>query len=348
MIQLRFSAIAALIACAIVLTTLVRIYPQENVQAPRESAASGNAQGDSSLPAFRSGIDLVALNVTLTDGQDQFAGGLSQNDFAVFEDGVQQDVSFFAFGRVPLDLAILLDTSSSMLDSLETAQKAAIGFVETIREQDRVTTIQINDRAELLHPLTSDTDAAIAAIRRTTAHGATALYNALFVAMTEMARSRRSTTDVRRQAIALLSDGQDTASLVQFDEVMALAKESGIAVYTISLLSPLEVKRLAHAKNKYFVQSQFVMKSFADVTGGQSFIAKGAGELRDIYGTIASELANQYTLGYVSRNPRRDGAFRRVVVRVVDRPELKVRTRAGYQTARPPAVDAAVTGEPPR
>ena len=234
-----------------------------------------------------------------------------------------------------------------MIDSLQTAQKAAIGFVETIREEDRVTTIEFNDRAEILHALTSDKAAAIAAIRQTAAHGATALYNALFVAMTEMVKSRRTTTDVRRQAIALLSDGQDTASLVEYDEVMALAKESGIAVYTISLLSPLEVRRLAHAKNKYFVQSQFVMKSFADVTGGQSFIAKGTGELHDIYGTIANELANQYTLGYVSKNPRRDGGFRRVVVRIVDRPELKVRTRAGYQT-RPPSVDTTASGAPAR
>ena len=325
----------------------MRTYPQENGTASRESSATGAAQGDGSVPAFRSGIDLVALNVTLTDGQDHFVAGLSQGDFGVFEDGVQQDISFFAFGRVPLDLAILLDTSSSMIDSLQTAQKAAVGFVETIREEDRVTTIQINDRAEILHALTSDKAAAIAAIRQTAAHGATALYNALFVAMTEMVKSRRTTTDVRRQAIAVLSDGQDTASLVEYDEVMALAKESGIAVYTISLLSPLEVRRLAHAKNKYFVQSQFVMKSFADVTGGQSFIAKGTGELHDIYGTIANELANQYTLGYVSKNPRRDGGFRRVVVRIVDRPELKVRTRAGYQT-RPPSVDTTASGAPAR
>ena len=250
MIRLRFSAIAALVACALVMAMLVRAYPQENGTASRESSATGAAQGDGSVPAFRSGIDLVALNVTLTDGQDHFVAGLSQGDFGVFEDGVQQDISFFAFGRVPLDLAILLDTSSSMIDSLQTAQKAAVGFVETIREEDRVTTIQINDRAEVLHALTSDKAAAIAAIRQTAAHGATALYNALFVAMTEMVKSRRTTTDVRRQAIALLSDGQDTASLVEYDEVMALAKESGIGVCTISLLSPLEVRRLAHAKNK--------------------------------------------------------------------------------------------------
>ncbi|MGH9253801.1 MAG: VWA domain-containing protein [Vicinamibacterales bacterium] len=305
------------------------------VLASAHAVPAGQAQDNAATPAFRSGVDLVALNVTLTDGQHEFVGDLTEHDFAVFEDGVKQDLSFFAFGRVPLDLAILLDTSSSMIDTLQTAQEAAIGFVETVQPGDRITTIQINDRADILHPLTGDAAAAIEAIRRTKARGATALYNGLYMAMTGMVESRRSTTEVRRQALVVLSDGQDTSSLLALDEVMALAKESGIAVYTIALLSPLEIRRLANPKYKYFAQSQFVMKSLADVTGARAFVARNAGELDGIYRTIADELAHQYTLGYVSKSKRRDDGFRRVIVQVVDRPDVQTRTRTGYQTPRP-------------
>jgi Ca-activated chloride channel family protein len=288
-----------------------------------------DAQAQVSAPTFRTGVDLVALNVVVTDSADKFVTGLAQTDFSVFEDGVQQDVSFFGSTDVPLDLAILLDTSASMSDKLETAQKAAIGLVSTLRAGDRVSVIDIKDATQILFPMSEDTDGARSAIVATTARGGTALYNGSYLAMKEMAKLRRGAADIRRQAIVVLSDGADTASLMSYDDVLDLAKQSGIAIYTISLRSKYEPVRAS----RYFSQSDFAMKSLAQETGAKSYFANDASELAAIYSAIADELASQYALGYTSKNPRIDGAYRRVIVRVTE-PGVRTRTRNGYLSAR--------------
>jgi Ca-activated chloride channel family protein len=279
-------------------------------------------------------VDLVSLNVTLTNQHDQLVGGLTASDFAVFEDGVPQELSFFSSARLPMDVAILLDTSSSMSGIMSVAQTAAIGLVETAQRADRVSVTEFNDRANIIHPLGGDVSAAAQAIRATWPRGSTALYNGMYLAMTEMIRGRKGNRDVRKQAVVVLSDGQDTSSLVQYDDVMALARESGIVLYSILLMNPFEARRLNDVKTKQFSQPFFVMRSFAEATGGLAYVTANANDLQGIYDRIASELAQQYTLGYISTNARRDGMFRRVVVRVLGHPGVLARTRSGYQAPK--------------
>jgi Ca-activated chloride channel homolog len=298
------------------------------------SVQAQQAPARDTTPVFRGAVDLVSLNVTLTDQHDQLVSGLTASDFAVFEDGVLQDLSFFSSSRLPMDIAILLDSSSSMGPVLSVAQDAAIAFVETAQPADRVSVTEFNDRANILHSLGSDIAGASRAIRSTSPRGSTALYNGLYMAMTEMIRSRRGSQEIRKQAVVVLSDGQDTSSLVQFEDVMDLAHESGIALYTILLLSPLDARLASDLKSSRFSQALFVMRSFAEVTGGQTFLTSNARDLRGIYNKIANELALQYTLGYMSKNAQRDGRFRRIVVRVVDHPGVRTRTRTGYQAPR--------------
>lgn len=289
------------------------------------------------LPAttFRAGVDLVALNVIVTDANQNFVNGLEQGNFAVFEDGIRQEVSFFAAGEVPLDLAILLDTSASMADRMSTAQQAAIGFVSTLRETDRLLVVDIKDTTRVLSPLGSDFDAARKAIRSTSARGGTGLFNGLYLTLKEMTKQRRANGEVRRQALVVLSDGDDTSSLVTFDDVMDLAKESGLSIYTITLRSRWS-SQLTAATNgrRYFSQADFSMKSLAQQTGGRSFFPNEISELTGVYDQIADELASQYALGYSSKNPRRDGSYRRVIVQIRDHADVQARTRPGYLSAR--------------
>ena len=287
-----------------------------------------DAQAQVSAPTFRTGVDLVALNVVVTDSANKFVTGLAQTNFSVFEDGVQQEVSFFGASDVPLDLAILLDTSASMTDKLATAQQAAIGLVSTLRTGDRICVIDIKDATQILFPMSDDTGGARGAILATTARGGTALYNGTYLAMKEMVKLRRGAADVRRQAIVVLSDGADTASLMTYEDVLDLAKQSGIAIYTISLRSKFEPVRAS----RYFSQSDFAMKSLAQETGARSYFANDVTELSAIYSSIADELASQYALGYTSKNPKMDGAYRRVIVRVTE-PNVRTRTRNGYLSA---------------
>lgn len=296
-------------------------------------ASVGKTTGGPSA-VFRSGIDLVALNVVVTDAHQKLVTGLTADDFAVFEDGVPQDVSFFAAMDIPLDLAILVDTSASMTDKMHTLQKAAIGFASTLQTGDRITVVNIKDAVKVLHPLNGDFSAAINAIRQTSARGGTALYNGIYLALKDMMKDRGTDGELRRQAIAVFSDGDDTASLVAFDDVMDVAKQAGIALYTIMLRSPFAMKQAALSGRRYFADSQFAMKALAQETGARAFFPADISELAGVYGVIGEELSNQYALGYISKNPRRDGTFRRVVVRITDHPGLRTRTRSGYLSAR--------------
>jgi Ca-activated chloride channel family protein len=309
----------------------VSFHDRSSVTAPAGDTPSVD---DSPTTTFRSGVDLVALNVVVTDSAERFVAGLDQNDFAVFEDGVQQDVSFFGASDVPLDLAILLDTSASMTDKLETAQHAAIGFISSLRAGDRVSIVDIKDATKVLFPMNEDVAGARAAVLTTTARGGTALYNGTYLALKEMAKTRRGNGEVRRQAIVVLSDGADTASLLSYDDVLDLAKESGIAIYTISLRSKGDLFRAQRNGQHYFSQSDFGMKALAQETGAKSYFPSDISELAGIYSSIADELANQYALGYTSKNPKKDGAYRRVIVRVTMKPGVRTRTRNGYLSAR--------------
>jgi Ca-activated chloride channel family protein len=296
--------------------------------------AAGSPADPLQSAVFRTGVDLVALTVVVTDVRQRFIGGLTEHDFAVFEDGVQQDISFFAAAAVPLDLALLLDTSASMADKMDTMQQAAIGFLRTLRTGDRAAIVDIKDNVQITYGLGGDVPMANDAVRKTVARGGTALFNGLYLTLKEMVKQRKANGDVRRQAIAVLSDGEDTASLVGFDDVMELAKQSGISIYTITLRSPSAVKQAAAAGRRYFSQAEFAMKSLAQETGARAFFPSEIRELGGVYGVIADELANQYAIGYSPKNARRDGAFRRVVVRIAERPDARTRTRSGYVAAR--------------
>jgi VWFA-related protein len=226
-----------------------------------------------------------------------------------------------------MDLALLLDTSASMVDKMSIVHEAAVGFVSTVKPGDRITIVDIKDGVRVRHPLDEDFDAAREAIRSTTARGGTALYNGLYMTLKEMVRSRRTNGEVRRQALLVLSDGDDTASLVGFDDVMDVAKQSGIAIYTITLRTALQ--RMLAGHKTAAVPGEFAMRALAQETGARAFFPAAAAELPGIYGTIANELASLYSLGYTSTNPGRGGAYRRLVVKV-DRPDVRVRTRSGY------------------
>lgn len=280
-------------------------------------------------PTFRTGTSLVALNVIVTDLKQQYATGLRADDFEIYEDGVRQKVEFFAAAEVPLDLILLIDSSSSMTDKVAAVHKAAAGFIETMRDGDRAAVVSFADGVQVLQPLTTERALVLQAISRSGAKGSTALHNALYVALKEFGRPATGGPDVRRQAIAVLSDGEDTSSLISYDDVLDMAKRSGVAIYTIAMKSDLTSGQQAQGR-RYFSQSDFAMKQLAAETGAKPFFPDTVADLKDVYDAIAKELASQYSLGYVPRNVRDDGRYRRVIVRVANHPELTPRTRSGY------------------
>lgn len=294
-------------------------------------------------PVFKSATSLVALNVSVTDTNKAYTSGLGREDFEVYEDGVRQDVEFFAAADVPLDLILLIDGSSSMNDKVSFVHRAANGFIATMRDEDRAAVVSFADGVRVLQPLTGERAKVAEAIDRTGAKGATALHNAIYVALKEFGRPAAATGEVRRQAIAVLSDGEDTSSVLTFDDVLDMAKRSGVSIYTIGLRET-HGDRDAGAR-RYFSQADFAMKQLAVETGAMPFFPSRAEELDAVYSAIATELASQYSIGYVPRNVRTDGKYRRVVVKVANRPELKPRTRTGYFLATEPITSGTIDQE---
>ena len=285
-------------------------------------------QSQDARPVFRSSASLVALNVTVTNG-DELVTGLQASDFEVYEDGVRQEVRFFESQSVPMDVILLLDTSASMRNRMPLVHEAARAFMKVLREGDRGAIVAFNDSVDVVQDLTSDAAAIESAINATTASGSTALHNALYVALKQFGRSALQSGDVRRQAIAVLSDGEDTTSVITFEAVVGLARRLGVNIYTIGLRS--ELSRIRQASDRsYFSEADYALRSLAKETGARAFFPANVHELKGVYGDIAAELEAQYSIAYAPANGRPDGRFRRIIVRVTSDPDHRPRARAGY------------------
>ena len=285
---------------------------------------AGATASGASAQVFRSGIDTVMLAVSVADAKGRPTTTLDRGEFEVFEDGVLQDISVFARDPQPIALSLLLDSSTSMEDRLNIAQEAAVGFARRLGARDVAQVIDFNSDTRIRQTFTNDGTALEAAIRRIRAGGSTALYTALYIAMSELTRVGAEMPDgIRRQAIVVLSDGEDTTSLKNYDDVADLAKRSDVTIYAIGL------RERAPDEPRKFSQADFALRTLSQVTGGKVFFVEDARQLPAIYTQIADELATQFVIGYNPKNPKRDGAWRQVNVRV-SRPETIARTRAGY------------------
>jgi Ca-activated chloride channel homolog len=283
----------------------------------------------SRAPIFGVEIEVINLTVSVTDSRSRYVTDLKNDDFAVFEDGIKQDLSIFRHEDIPISLVLVLDTSASMDEKLGQAQQAATRFVKTLRPQDNAEVMQFNDRTTVLQEFTPDHLKLEEAIKRTEASGPTALHNALYVALKDLNKMKKA-AELRRRAIVLLSDGEDTASLVNDEQVLELARKTEIAIYSISL----RPSRVPERNRQQFSQAVHLLTALSRETGGQVFFPNSISELDTVYDRIAEELRTQYNLGYVSSNSRRDGKWRRVVVRAPTREGLTIRHKIGYYAPR--------------
>lgn len=280
-----------------------------------------------SAQRFRGGVDLVSLTITVTEGT-RYVTDLDEADFEVFEDGVRQPLTFFSRVQQPIALSVLLDTSASMEGKLGVAQEAAVGFARRLRPDDVMEVIEFDNQVSIVQEFTADIPLLERAIQSTTVNGSTSLYNSIYIALKNLRRNRaKAASDIRREAIVVLSDGDDTSSLIEYEEVLDLAKRSETAIYAIGL-------RQGNEGRREFKEAEFVLRQLSQETGGRVFFPTSASELPRIYEQIAEELSSQYSIAYSSKNPHRNGAWRRIAVRL-GRPGLTARTRQGYYGPKP-------------
>jgi Ca-activated chloride channel family protein len=270
---------------------------------------------------FRSATDVVTLPVTVTGRGDTLVNGLRREQFEVLEDGKPQALTLFSAGaapEVPLHLGLLLDTSGSMQKDLAGAATAAIRFVNTLEEARDVTFVDFADQVRVSRFSPGSYAHLFERIRGNKADGYTALYDALAMYLA-------SAEEQDGQKVLLLyTDGADSRSETTFGELVEMLRLSQVMVYVIGYLE--------HQNSSERSLQQMRMNDVARQTGGHAFYPMGKDDIDRIYARIHEELGARYTLGYVSSNPKADGTFRKVQVKVTapDVKGLKVRTRPGY------------------
>lgn len=281
---------------------------------------------------FSSHVELVPLNVSVLDARQQFIDGLEATDFAVYDNGRPQDVSFFGSAELPLDVALLLDVSGSMGAPLPLVREAALGFVERLRPDDRAAVVGFARHLRLQEGLTADRRALTAAIGRLETNGATALFDALYVMARQLERDRAQSSAIRRQAMVVLSDGNDTASHVAFEDAMTVVRRSGATIYTVAP-QPADTGNPDNRGGKEAREAEFYLRTLSRDTGGRSFVVADSKTLPEIYATVAAELHHQYTLAFKPERTSGPG-LRQLVVRLLSHPGARVRARRNYELTR--------------
>ena len=181
---------------------------------------------------FRTGVELINVTATVSDGRGRFVEGLRQEDFRVFEDNEERPITHFTSERVPVSLGILLDTSGSMDgERIRAARQALQRFLfELLGPDDEVFLYRFDNRPERLHGWTNDREQIAAEIRRIRPRGATTLYDAVAEAI-PLASSGRH----RKKAVLIISDGNDTSSDRSIAELKRVINESEVLVYAIGI-----------------------------------------------------------------------------------------------------------------
>jgi VWFA-related protein len=319
---------ATLYGAARVVVVLLAALSVSQAALQAQSVSPGPKVGPRGGGTFRAGTELVALPVAVVDGRGRFVSDLLAEDFAVYEEGVQQTVALFATAAAPLDVMFLLDTSGSMVDRMDEAQKAAVSFIRTLRDGDRAAILVFNDGVSIAQAFTEDRTLLEQAVHDAWPSGGTALHEALYVALREIARLRRNVTELRRQALVVLSDGDDNKSKhISLDTVLEEARRSAVTIYTI-LPAPAVALPSTTDLSWRLRGAEYGMRAVATESGGRFFAPAHDDDLSATYREIADELSQQYWLAYVPEV--RVPGFRRVSVRVVTHTGLRARTRSGY------------------
>jgi Ca-activated chloride channel homolog len=288
-------------------------------------AQDKQSTGKDKNPAeFVSEVTRVNMLFTVTDKRGRFITDLNRDDFQVFENKKQQQISEFASETdLPLRLGILVDTSNSIRDRFRFQQEAAVNFVNGVmRDQDKAMVVSFDSATELVSDLTSDTAKLEHAIRDLRPGGGTALFDAVFFACRDKLMQDQPLYKFRR-AMVVLSDGEDNNSRSSRDQALEMAQKADVVIYTIST----NISRQPTDGDK-------IMRYFAQQTGGVAFFPFQASDLNQSFENIANELRHQYNLFYRPEPLKNDGLFHSVQIKVRGRKDLVVRARKGYYARR--------------
>jgi Ca-activated chloride channel family protein len=256
---------------------------------------------------------------------NRFVLGLQKEDFQLFEDGVEQNVSLFSGEDAPLSVGVLFDKSASMSYKLGSSRDAITQLLNALNKEDEAFLVEFADLATLSVGFTGNTAEIRSALKNAQASGMTALLDAVNTGLVEMKEAKNS-----RKAIVVVSDGGDNRSHYTAAQIESLVREADVQIYAMGVFEPVFSSALTPEE----ISGPRLLSEIATQTGGRAFAAAVPGDMPSVATRIAVELRNQYVLGYYPKNKSRDGKYRNVEVRVAPPPglgsPLKVHWRLGY------------------
>ena len=303
-----------------------------------------NANGEATI---RLDTSLVVVPVTVLDREGKHVRELTKQDFRIYEDNVEQEITHFS-AEAPFNVVLMLDTSYTMRYELTDIQRAATAFIESLRPQDQVMVVSYNGYIYVNSEFTADRNQLSHAIEQTRQGRGKRLYDALELLLTERLNQVQG-----RKAIVLFTDGLDCngSQFANADETMDLVRGSGVSIYPIfyntyadtGATSKIDARggiitSLGVSRELYMAAINY-LNGLANSTGAQLYQADQPFKLRQAFSAIAEDLRHQYTLGYYPTNTARDNSYRRIRVSV-GRPDIVVRARDGYRL--PPDSSASV------
>jgi len=274
----------------------------------------------------------VRLPITVIDKKGQFVSGLSQNDFLVLEDRVPQQIDSFTSeenNRLPLYVAVLMDTSPSTAGKLKFEQESAMNFIQTVvrPRKDRVLFATFDDQVTLRQDFTDRLellDRAVFSVKKTGEK--TALYDAIWQFCDEKMRSAQG-----RRALVLITDGDDTYSRADINDAIDIAQRTETTIYAISTKAGLSGAVPGVEAGTVKDHGDKDLERLATETGGVAFFTGDMLALERSFSKIATELRSQYLITYRPANDRYDGSYRKVEVKLTaSNDKYKLRTKRGY------------------
>ncbi len=292
---------------------------------PKPAAPLPGVPGDPSLKTHTKPIqvevDLVLVNVTITDPMNRLVTGLEKENFAVFEGKVPQFIKHFSSEDAPVSLGVIFDMSGSMTNKIEKSREAVVEFFKTANPQDEFFMITFADKPELLADFTKSVEQIQGQMVYTVPKGRTALLDAIYLGISKMRQAEHT-----KKALLIISDGGDNRSRYTDSEIQNVVREADVQLYAIGIydLNPPTLEEQAGPR---------LLNDLTEVTGGRSFPIYDVNELADVATKIGIELRNQYVLGYRPTNATRDGKWRKIRVKLIPPkglPPLHVYAKTGY------------------
>ncbi|MEJ5368542.1 MAG: VWA domain-containing protein [Bryobacteraceae bacterium] len=291
---------------------------------PRVKPRAEAPENERITPNLRIDTNMVLVPITVTTPLNQIVTGMEKENFRLFEDKVEQEITYFASFDAPISIGLVFDASGSMGNKLQKSRQAAAAFFKTANPEDEFFLVQFNDRPQLVVPFTREVEEIQNRLTFTQAKGRTALLDALYLAMQTLKKGRNP-----RKALLVISDGGDNSSRYTETEIRNLLKEADAQVYAIGIFEPIG----SRGRTAEELAGPGLLSDLAEMTGGRHFPVDNLNDLPDIAAKIGLELRNQYVLGYISKNQNRDGKYRRISVKLNQPrglPPLRALHRQGY------------------